>query len=99
MYIIHMYYVYKHVYVYIISAVWLLRGCRSSAPILSSFYRTHPPTKQNNVKRQDEILDVISTSRQAGLMVLQHICKYFVERAHYMVKVCGCVFVCLCVCT
>jgi len=36
---------------------------------------------------QDEILEVISTSRQAGLMVMQHICKYFVERAHYMVKV------------
>lgn len=29
---------------------------------------------------------MISTSRSAGLMVLQHICKYFVERAHYIVK-------------
>lgn len=43
-------------------------------------------------------MDVISTSRQAGLMVLQHICKYFVERAHYMVKVCGCVCLCVYVC-
>lgn len=29
---------------------------------------------------------MISTSRSAGLMVLQHICKYFYERAHYMTK-------------
>lgn len=36
---------------------------------------------------QEEILEVISTSRHAGLTVIQVISKYFVERAHYVVKV------------
>ncbi|KAM3568018.1 hypothetical protein VYU27_009852, partial [Nannochloropsis oceanica] len=57
--------------------------------VLKLFVRLASPAIADgsfNSSVQEDVLEVISSSRSAGLMVLQHICKYFLERAHYVVK-------------
>lgn len=66
---------------------WTMIGSVPSIQHSTTHLNKQTNKQKHKTKNQEEILDVISTSRHAGLTVIQVISKYFVERAHYVVKV------------